>query len=132
MNAPQARRNIPTERGLHPAVYGALVGCAVWVLAAFWIFFGHDTYTGLQLAVSTFFCIMFVAVPLWLRRLSGVAASETKQSKLRDWASHEFETAYGPIEGRQAAVMVLLAPAAIALGITAVSLIAYLAARGVI
>jgi hypothetical protein len=128
----QTRRNIPTERGLHPAVYGALIGCTVWILAAFWIFFGHDTYTGLQLAVSTFFCAMFVGVPVCLWQISRAAASDAGRTKWREWASHEFETIYGPVEGGQAAVMVLLAPVAIALGITSVSLIAYLAARGVI
>jgi hypothetical protein len=130
MNVTHARRNVPTEHGLHPAIYGALIGCTVWMLAAFWTVFGHDTYTGLQLAVSTFFCAMFIGVPFWLRRLSGAVAPDAKHSSLRDWASHELSTACGPVEGRQAIVMILLAPAAIALGITGISFIAYLAAHG--
>ena len=73
---------------------------------------------------------MFALVPytLWLIRRAGHKAAATKP--FREWAAHELRTVSGPIEGKDAAVMVLLAPAAVSLGITVLSFIAVLAARG--
>lgn len=132
MTALHPHRNVPTESSLHPAVQRALIGCVLWIVAALWLFFGRDAYAGLQLAVSTFFCVMFVAVPMWMAKLTPAAASQPGQPSIREWASHEFETACGSVEGRDAIAMILLAPVAIALGITGVSLVAYLAAKGVL
>ncbi len=133
MSIIHARRNSPTEAGLHPAVYGALLGCLVWLTAAVWLAFGADGYTALQLAIATFLSIMFALVPYALSRLQRAdQAPAAAQPSLRDWAEHDFITASGPVEGRDAATMVLLAPASVALGLTAIAAIAYLAAQGLL
>lgn len=127
------RRNHPTETALHPNVNLALLGTLVWSMAAIWLAFGAaDSYLALQLAIITFLAIMVGLVPyalfhLWQAQHRPVAAKSFQQ-----WAGHEFQTASGPVEGKEAAVMVLLAPAAVALGLTVMSLIAVLAANGVL
>lgn len=133
MSIAHARRNSPVETGLHPAVYGGLLGCLVWLAAAVWLAFGADRYTALQLAIATFLSVMFAVVPFWLSRMPRAEATPTTpQPLLRDWAEHDFITASGPVEGKHAAIMVLLAPASVALGLTATAAIAYLAAHGLL
>ena len=127
-----SHRNRPMETTLHPIVNLALVGTLVWLLTAIWLAFGGQSYTALQLAVSTFLAIMFALVPYALWLLSKAGQKPVKTKPFREWAANEMQTASGPVEGRDAAVMVLLAPAAVALGITVMSFIAFLAAHGLL
>ena len=124
------RRNHPTETALHPHVNLALMGTLVWSMAAIWLAFGAESYLALQLAIITFLAIMVGLVPYALFLLWQDQHRPAKPQSYQDWASHEFQTASGPVEGKEAAVMVLLAPAAVALGLTVMSLIAVLAANG--
>ena len=128
----RSHRNRPIETALHPAVNLALTGTLVWLLAAIWLAFGAQSYTALQLAIATFLSIMFAGVPyaLWLLSQAGHKPAATKP--FREWASHELQTASGPVEGKDAVVMVLLAPVAVSLGLTVMSLIAVLAAHGLL
>lgn len=126
------RRNIPVETGLHPAVYAALTGCLVWIMAAPWVAFGADGYLALQLAIMTFLAFMFAFVPFWLAMVGRAANKPAKARPFQEWAHHEFTTASGPVEAKDAAIMVLLAPASVALGITLTSLIAWLAGHGLL
>jgi hypothetical protein len=127
-----SHRNRPIETALHPAVNLALAGTLVWLLAAVWLAFGAQGYTALQLAIATFLSVMFALVPytLWLISQSGHKPAAAKP--FRQWATHELQTASGPVDGKDAAIMVLLAPAAVSLGITVTSVIAILAARGLL
>lgn len=120
------RRNVPAELGLHPAVYKALAGCVIWIVAATLLFFGRDSYAALQLAIVAFFCAAFLLVPFALWAIWHRENPQHKAPGLKQWASHELQTASGPVEGREAAIMILLAPMSVALGITMTSLIAFL------
>lgn len=121
-------RNVPVSANLHPGIYGALVGSVIWITLAIWLFFGHETYAALQLAVVTVFATAFIVTPVALWRLSSEKGMEEKT--LRDWFQGELDTCTGKVHGSHAAVMVLLAPLACAAGITGVSVIARLAAVG--
>lgn len=126
------RRNHPTETALHPNVNLALVGTLVWSMAAIWMTFGTESYLALQLAIITFLAIMVGLVPYALYQLWHNQHRPAATKSYQEWAGHEFQTASGPVEGKEAAVMVLLAPTAVALGLTVMSLIAALAANGVL
>lgn len=130
MEPVSVRRNVPAATALHPAVYAMLVACTLWVVAAAWIFFAGNIYAGLQLAVATFFAAMFLSTPLWLLRLSRHARPTS--ADFREWASGEFEIADSTIDARHAAAMVLIAPVAVAVGLTAIGFVAWLAATGAI
>ena len=130
MESVSLRRNVPAATALHPAVYAMLATCTLWIVAAAWIFFAGNIYAGLQLAVATFFAVMFLSTPLWLLRLS--RRRQSASSEFREWANGEFEIADGRIEARHAAVMVLIAPVAAAVGLTAIGFVAWLAATGAI
>lgn len=126
MSTTHLLRNVPVNRNLHPAIYGVLAGAVLWITLAVWVFFGRDAYTALQLAVVAAFAIAFAVTPAVLWKLSAAKREEAKP--LRDWFDGEFDTYTGPVHGAHAAVMVLLAPAACAVGITGIALIAWLAA----
>lgn len=121
------RRNVPTESGLHPVVYKALAGCVVWIVAATFLFFGRDSYAALQLAIVAFFCAAFLLVPFILWAIWHRENPQQMTPDFKTWSSHELQTASGPVEAREAAIMVLLAPMSVAMGITVTSLIAFLA-----
>lgn len=130
MTSSSKRRNVETATALHPAVYGALVFFTLWILAAIWLFFAGTAYAMMQLTVCTFFGAMFLLTPLWLYRESRRLPS--KASDFRDWADREFEIADGAIEARHAVAMILSAPAAVAVGLTSIGVVARLAAIGAI
>ena len=119
------RRNFPVRHGLHPAVYGALAGCAVWIVAAAWIFYASEAYAALQIAIVAVFASVFLLVPLWLSRLS---RARREAGSFSDWLNADIEIIDGTIKGRTALIMILSAPAAATAGITLVSLVAYLTA----
>jgi hypothetical protein len=116
---------------LHPIVARLGIGTIVWTLLAIWILFSRSYYGILLFGVVTFLVGMFVALPALLFRF-GRDAAESDAPRLRDWLDGEFETASGPIEAREAAILILLVPMSIAVGMTAFGLLALLAARGVL
>lgn len=126
MSTPEKFRNAPISHNLHPHIYGLLVGSVIWITLVVWAFFGSGAYTALQLAVVAAFALAFVATPLVLWRIS--AAKQEEAGSLQSWLETELETHTGVVHGAHAAVMVLLAPAACAFGLTGVSLVAWLAA----
>jgi hypothetical protein len=120
------RKNTILESSLHPIVYKALAGVVVWIVAVALLFFGHDRSLLLLLAVISFLCVAVIMLPfcLWLIWRKHHPARVT--TTFSDWSSHEIETASGLVDGGHAAIMVLLAPSAVALGITATALVAYI------
>jgi hypothetical protein len=130
MTSGPAQRNVRIHQRLHPGVYAVLAVNVLWMVAACWIFFSQDLYTALQVAVVTFFAAAFMLTPLCLWRLSG----QTEKSDLtyREWSEGELDVLDGPVEAKHAALMVLLAPMAGAVGITAIGFVAALASRGML
>ncbi len=130
MTAPAAKRNVRLHQSLHGSLYAALVLSVVWTVAACWFFFSRELYTGLQVAVVTFFAAAFMATPAALWRLSG----QTRKGDLtlRQWCDGELDISGGPIEAKHAAIMILIAPMAAAAGITAIGFVAALASRGML
>lgn len=132
MDSSNSRRNAPIVKALHPWVYGLLAGSVLWIVLTAWLFFHGSGYAALQVAVVTGFAIAFVATPLALARLAGPDQGGPQGESFMDWCAAELDTVSGPVHGAHAAVMVLLAPLACAAGLTAISLIARLAAAGAI
>lgn len=124
--AAHLRRNVPTETALHPAIYKALAACVAWIVGATFLFFGRDSYAALQLAIVAFFCAAFLTVPFLLYAIWRRDNPPPATPDFRTWALHELQTASGPVEGREAAIMILLAPMSVTMGITLTSLIAFL------
>jgi hypothetical protein len=132
MHAPaRSRSNRPQWLDLHPAVYRLLVGSAVWVFLAIWVSFSHSAYTALQLGVVAVFLAVFIGVPVTLARLAK-RPRPAGTASFAEWRAGDLETHTGPVAAGEAAVMVMIAPAACAAGLTIISALAYLTATGAI
>jgi hypothetical protein len=129
MSTSDLRRNVPQHADLHPRVYGMLAGSVLWMVLAAWLAFGSDGYTALQLVVVVGFALAFLLTPFCLSRLAPARAARDA-TPFRDWLDHDFETNTGTVRTRDAAVMILVAPLAGAIGLTAIGLVAWLAAAG--
>ena len=125
------RHDRPASNHLHPAVYVAIVGLALWLMLAVWAF-AWDGYTDYLLAVVSAFVFMAVVLPLTLwrvgRKHQGADAAPTES--FRDWAAREFNTGQDQLKGANAAVEILLPIAALAFGMTAFGIVLYLTSHG--
>ena len=120
------RRNRRVSDHLHPFVYMAIVGLALWLVLSVWGFAGGG-YTDFLLAVVSGFVFIAVALPytLWRvwRKNQGPDAARENRESFRDWASGEFDTWQGRLKGANAAVEILLPIAAVAFGMTAFGIV---------
>ena len=131
MNNDTERHDRPASNRLHPAVYVAIVGLALWLMLAVWAF-AWDGYTDYLLAVVSGFVFMAVVLPLTLWRVGrkhpGADAAPTEL--FRDWAAREFNTGQDQLKGANAAVEIFLPIAALAFGMTAFGIVLYLTSHG--
>jgi uncharacterized membrane protein YhiD involved in acid resistance len=115
---------------VHPVVRRLGIGAILWTVAAIWILFNHSYYGVLLFGVVTLLVVVFVAVPWLLFRLG--RRDDTSGPSFREWMDSDFDTASGPVNAREAAVLILLVPLSIALGMTAFGVLAYLSSVGVL
>lgn len=97
----------------------------MWLVAAILLLFGRDSYLALPLAIVAFLCAAVLVLPFCLWAIWHRDHPHERVSPFKEWMSHELQTASGPVEGRDAAIMVILAPAAVALGVTVISAVAF-------
>jgi hypothetical protein len=123
------RHNRPVSDHLHPLVYKAMAGLALWFALSAWVFFGDTSYTALALAVVSLFLFITVAIPfaIWLAwRGSSASGAPADSQSFREWASGEFETWQCRVSGGEAAVEILLPLMAVAFGLFVFGLVLHL------
>lgn len=123
-------RNRRQSLDVHPVVKRAGIATILWTLAAIWILFNHSYYGVLIFGVITLLVAIFVAIPWLLLRLGRRQRDDAGGQTFRDWMDSDFDTASGPIDAREAAVLILLVPLSIALGMTAFGVLALLSGTG--
>jgi hypothetical protein len=129
------RRQERLAKNLHPAVFAAVVGFGFWMVAAAWTFVGDGGYSDAALAVVTAFLVFAAALPttLWL------VGRQKRDEQPRDdaaegaasfgtWADSEVDVWTGHLKGREAAIMVGLPVAAVAIGMTALAIVVHIEA----
>jgi hypothetical protein len=122
--------NRPLWDHVHPAIRRIALGLIVWTVGAVWVLFSHSYYGPLLYGVVTLLVGVFVLLPMILFRM-GRQGSE-RSPTLGDWLEGRLDTASGPVDARDAAVMILLIPMAVAVGMTALGLAEFLTAEGVL
>ena len=122
--------NRPLWEHVHPAVCRIALGLIAWTIGAVWVLFSHSYYGPLLYGVVTLLVLVFVLLPMILFRMGH--QSTTRMSSFQEWMHGRFDTASGPIEAREAAIMILLIPTAVAVGMTALGLIEFLMAEGIL
>ena len=126
---------VPVLDHVHPFVYIALVGLALWFVLSVWGFAG-DGYADYLLAVVSGFIFIVVALTStlwwqwWKNRRPG--AARENQESLRSWAASELDTWQDRVKGSNAAIEMLLPIAAVALGMTAFGIVLHFTARGAV
>jgi hypothetical protein len=131
MNRVSFRTNRRRSVSVHPVVTRLGIGTIVWTLGAIWVLFSRSYYGVLLFGVVTFLVGIFVALPWLLFRFDRKSADPSAPS-FRSWLDGDFETASGPMDAREAAVLILLVPLSIAVGMTAFGVLALLSAKGVL
>jgi hypothetical protein len=127
------RRERPVSDRLHPVVYMAIVGLALWFVVSVWGF-ATDGYTDYLLAVVSGFILIAVTLlyVLWRvwRKAQGpdAARGTVRQEEFQQWVSGEFDTWQDRVTGANAAVQILLPLAAVAFGMTAFGIVLHFTA----
>lgn len=124
-------RNRRQSLEVHPVIKRIGIATVLWTVAAIWILFSHSYYGILLFGVVSFLTLIFLAVPWLLSRL-GHGRNDARGPTFREWADSDFDTASGPIDAREAAVLILLIPVSIAVGMTAFGIVEFLTAKGVL
>jgi hypothetical protein len=109
------------NKGLHPRVYGVLIGLCVWLVLSVWLFAGGGVTDYLLFVVSGFiFLVVALAVILSRVRRDDTAptTSAAQPPSFHDWAAADFDTWQGRLRGKEAAVQIILPIAAVAIGMT--------------
>jgi hypothetical protein len=111
----------PVISSLHPQIYVALVGFALWFALAVWGFAGPGEVDYLLVIVSGFVCIV-VALQLIMSRVPRAdhapAEDAADAQPLRRWLRATFATEQDQLTGTEAATLILLPIAAGAIGMT--------------
>jgi hypothetical protein len=131
MNRESFGTNRRRSARVHPVVTRVGIGTIAWTLGAIWILFSRSYYGVLLFGVVTFLVGTFVALP-WLLFRFGHRKSDASETSFTNWLDGDFETASGPVDAREAAVLILLVPMSIAIGMTAFGVLALLSAKGVL
>jgi hypothetical protein len=123
----------PVSEHLHPLIYTAIVGLALWLVLSAWGFAGgYDT--DFVLAVVSAFVLIALAIPytLWRvgRKHQDPDAAGRYGESIGYWLSGEFNTWQDRVKATNAAVEVLLPIAAVAFGMTAFAVVLRLTAHG--
>jgi hypothetical protein len=123
--------NRPHTGHLHPVVYLAMVGLALWLIVSVWGF-AADGQTDYLLVVVSGFFIIAVVLPslLWLVWRKNQTAESVREGEahgsFRTWAAGDFDTWQGRLKGREAAIQILLPIAVVSFGMTAFAIVLHL------
>ncbi|MBN9589037.1 MAG: hypothetical protein BGN85_05490 [Alphaproteobacteria bacterium 64-11] len=115
----------PIESMMHPHVYRIALGFWAVFLAIFWATFWVSTNALFMVVISTFYAVMFFGTPyVMLRQVPG---RTTAKGPLRMFLEQPFATIDGSISGYEALLQVILVPACLILGSTAIGFIIHCA-----
>ena len=134
MNSPLDSDNPRATDRLHPTVYAALAGLAVWLVVAAWVFFSRGGYIDLDLGIVSVLVFMLIGIPsalllIW-RTFNPSDPDRVGSGKFRDWISGDFDMRQGRRTSMSAAIEILLPMMAAVLGITAIGIVFDLTAMG--
>jgi len=111
----------PIEAVMHPHVYRIALGFWIVFLAIFWATFWVSANALFMVVISTFYGVMFFGVPyMMLRQVPGRIKAK---GSLLVFLDQPFATIDGAIKGYEALLQVILVPACLILGGTAIAFI---------
>jgi hypothetical protein len=117
----RARPRAATYPDIPPSVYSTLIGCWTALLAVFWLTFAESPNAAFMVAVSTAFAVMFFGVPIVLNRIG--YRRPLSGPSLGAFLRGSVQTIYGPVNGVDALVQVIVVPACLTIGAILISFI---------
>lgn len=114
------------SRGVHSNVLVALVGFYAMMVGSFWAFFARDPAAAGVLVVVTLFMVMYFSLIVGGILLADSPAPGERQRSFGEFLNGPVEILAGTISGREAAVQILLLPAAMMTLATVIGVIARL------
>jgi hypothetical protein len=104
---------------LHPLLYKAMQGLALWVVLAAWGFLADRRYIFLALSVLTWLVTVAVVLSSVLARIGRRDSRWSRRNPpLRDWAHGDFALRGEHVRGSLAATQIFLPLMAVAIGMT--------------
>jgi hypothetical protein len=122
MNDKPDRNSSQASDQLHPIVYKALAGLAIWLVASAWVFFSQGGYLSLDLGIISAFVFMIIAIPTAIHH-TGRLGGAGRISPFRAWISGDFDMRQGRRKSLSASIEILLPMTAAVIGITAIGII---------
>lgn len=108
-------------------LYGITAASYGFIMLAYWLTFGAEAESGLMVAVSTAYVLMFGGVPFVMARLGEKMMRERHGGRqapsLSDFLGGSIATFTGPMSGWSAAVQVALIPVGLAFATLAICII---------
>jgi len=134
MSQNMIRHNRLVSHDLHPMIYRALIALALLFVVAAWGFAG-DGYADYLIAIVSGFVVVAVAIPyilsrMWRKHRSSEQDRTEEQIALREWMSGSFQTWQHRLKGSEAAILVLLPFAVVALGMAAFAIVLHVVEHG--
>ncbi len=129
----------PHSVHVHPWIFKGVAGfvllmlIAAWGFSATWSPDSVEAYTGLALAMVSYLCLIAVglayAMGRFTRQRPEAAREEDRPARtsFHDWKTREIEVGDGHQRGSHVAIDILLAPAAVAIGLTILVIVWHLA-----
>ena len=112
---------------VHPAVFRIGTAMAAGMSVAVLFFLGRDGQLDYLIGIVALFTLVSLSLPFLLARL---ARSGKSSVPFLRWRRGELEIHTGRMRASEAALLILIAPIASAVGLAALCLIALLASRG--
>src|SRR5262249_3783992 len=122
--------NRPLWSHVHPMIRRVALGLIIWTVGAAGVLFSDSYYGPLLYGVVTMLVGFFALLPMILLRMGRRGAE--RSPRCGDWMRGQLDPASGPVDARDAAIMILLVPMAVAVGMTALGLIEFLTAEGIL
>lgn len=97
--------------------------CFAWLVLFGWFAFGTGLAADLVFGVCSFFAVMAIGLPAFMGAISSHWHGAQGPEPLIQRVEHKVQTQTGPLKPWQAAVQILIAPAALAAGFSAIAIV---------
>ena len=122
--APPARYNEAPLWDMHPGASGLWLGCWGVLLAIFVATFAGFAYPMYMLAIVACCALSFFSLPILMERQSVKQGWSRKvRQSFGEFLDGSFQTATGPMPGKEAVLQMILVPGALAFGAALIGLI---------
>jgi hypothetical protein len=97
--------------------------CFAWLVLFGWFAFGTGLGADLVFGVCTFFAAVALGLPALMGAISSHSRGPQGPERLVQRVEHKVQTQTGPLSPWQAGLQILIAPAALAIGFTAIAIV---------